>query len=420
MFKYLLILPLFLFPVLAMASQHEHNDSDEQTLYTLCHNTIDDDHDGFIDLLDSDCAQFRPVCLDGFHANEVFECVPNLPEDSICVLPQLLVDHVCTTPQPPECTPPQILNDQQICVDPPVTPPATLKVCKILEDSDGNVISGETGLTFTVPFLDATYEGAATGVPSSAVFNTPLTLETIFGDIQGQCVSRNVDFGRYYYGEENTGAWTTTYDDQVSGPATSLADLYPFNADLDAANDDFDGVINLSESNPIRTLLVLNKLNPVAPETCPEGQTGTPPNCVTPEPETPPVTQSGSSGGPSGGGSVISGPLSIGWINGNGAPTSCAPLLTKYLRYGAKNDSDEVKKLQKFLGLPQDGVFGIDTEVAVRMYQLAHAAQILSPWHLTTPSGLVYKTTRKAINEEYCKTVKEDAGPLIPWSQFFH
>lgn len=120
---------------------------DEPTLEQLCHNTIDDDHDGFIDLLDSDCAQFIPICTEGEHAGPDLLCVPNDPEDPICVAPQQLVEHVCTDPEPPpvvdlcpeegvqtelpcaippiECVEPQVLVDNE-CVDPtPVDPDCT-------------------------------------------------------------------------------------------------------------------------------------------------------------------------------------------------------------------------------------------------------------------------------------------------------
>lgn len=74
------------------------------SLEQLCHNGIDDDHDGYIDLLDSQCAEFRPVCEEGFHSNENFECVEDEEGDPVCVPPQILVEHVCTTPEGEEPT----------------------------------------------------------------------------------------------------------------------------------------------------------------------------------------------------------------------------------------------------------------------------------------------------------------------------
>ncbi len=141
----------------------------------------------------------------------------------------------------------------------------SIRICKIVQDSQGNVVAGNSGTTFTVPFVNATYEDPATAVPSSAVFTTPLTLQTVFGDVQGQCVTKSdLAFGRYYYGEEQITSgseWETPlYDDQVNGQASSLSDLKPFNAGLDPTNDNFDGVINIDANNPSRTLIVLNKM----------------------------------------------------------------------------------------------------------------------------------------------------------------
>lgn len=150
----------------------------------------------------------------------------------------------------------------------PAPATGTIKVCKVILDDEGNVIAGAPGTTFTVPWLDANYEGDAIGTPNSAVFTTPLNpLENVFGSVEGECVTyEDVAVGRYYYGEEQISsgvAWETPlYNDQVSGPVDSLSDMKPFNSDLDSANDDFDGVINVS-ANQTRTLIVLNQLKEV-------------------------------------------------------------------------------------------------------------------------------------------------------------
>lgn len=289
MYKYLLVLPLILFPFVAMASTHEHNDNDESSLYTLCHNTIDDDHDGFIDLLDSDCAQYRPVCLDGFHSNEVFECVPNIPEDPICTPPQLLVNHECVTPQPPECTPPQILSDVQTCIDPP---------------------------------------------PVVVTCESPQIL------VDNECVNPPV--------------------------------VEPTNPN---GNDNGNG------------------------------------------------PQGGGGGGSGGGGGPISGPFSFGFVNGYVPPvTACTELISKYLRKGwSGNDEGQVVLLQNFLNnnlgltLPLNGIFDEDTENAVRAFQLKFSDDVLKPWHLTTPTGITYITTRHQINKLWCASLNVPLPDLTPW-----
>ncbi|HVZ76338.1 MAG TPA: Ig-like domain-containing protein [Candidatus Paceibacterota bacterium] len=140
------------------------------------------------------------------------------------------------------------------------------------------------------------------------------------------------------------------------------------------------------------------------------------------------------SGGGGGGGVVISGPLSIGYVNTNtggssgstggsvlGAstetPASCSAYLTSYMGLGRRNDPDQVKKLQAFLNtelgldLEVSGTFDTATWTAVNQFQLKYWDQILKPWvsfgletdH--TPTGYVYKTTLRQINNIECASL---------------
>ncbi len=89
----------------------------------------------------------------------------------------------------------------------------------------------------------------------------------------------------------------------------------------------------------------------------------------------------------------------------------CAPLLTDYLRMGQNNDADQVRLLQAFLkgveGFDVDvnGIFDQKTDTAVRAFQVRYAEDILLPWGLSAnePTGYVYYTTQKKINEIYCE-----------------
>ena len=86
------------------------------------------------------------------------------------------------------------------------------------------------------------------------------------------------------------------------------------------------------------------------------------------------------------------------------------------MRVGAKNNPDQVKKLQTFLNkqlgtsLPVTGYFGSKTLDAVNKFQVANADQILSPWvplglpNAQTPTGYVFKTTKRWINVLECKS----------------
>ncbi|MES2007150.1 MAG: immunoglobulin-like domain-containing protein [Patescibacteria group bacterium] len=153
---------------------------------------------------------------------------------------------------------------------------------------------------------------------------------------------------------------------------------------------------------------------------------------------TPPSNGGGNGGGGSGGG-VVSGPLSIGFVNTNptnggqvlGAstealPAGCELYLKSYLKMGAKNDAGEVKKLQSFLntfmnaGLPVTGVFGPMTFKAVQNFQLKHWDEVLAPWvsfGLTSDhsaTGYVYKTTKRMVNLVYCAGAIEIPKPQLP------
>ena len=76
---------------------------------------------------------------------------------------------------------------------------------------------------------------------------------------------------------------------------------------------------------------------------------------------------------------------------------------------GRNNDPEEVRKLQGFLNaemgssIPITGFFGQLTDEAVRAFQSKYATEILGPWGINTPTGYVYLTTRKKINEIFCR-----------------
>lgn len=83
--------------------------------------------------------------------------------------------------------------------------------------------------------------------------------------------------------------------------------------------------------------------------------------------------------------------------------------LLEYLKIGAKNNPAEVLKLQKFLlefeqlETPVTGVFDQATFEAVSAFQERYKEDILVPWEHPAPTGYVYITTKKKINEIYCE-----------------
>jgi hypothetical protein len=158
--------------------------------------------------------------------------------------------------------------------------------------------------------------------------------------------------------------------------------------------------------------------------TVPEGMTINDGVCTTPVVETPTVTTPTTGGGRSGsrrggGGSVLG--ASTGQVLGE----SCGLYLEKHLRFGSKkNDSEQTKKLQTFLNkwmgttLPISGMYDSATEKAVKAFQAKYASDILTPWKIGAPTGLVYFTTLHKINELECP---EAAGAkptnLVDWSK---
>ncbi|MBI4088103.1 hypothetical protein HY418_01840 [Candidatus Kaiserbacteria bacterium] len=95
----------------------------------------------------------------------------------------------------------------------------------------------------------------------------------------------------------------------------------------------------------------------------------------------------------------------------------CNAYLTAFIRYGKKdNDTQQVRRLQLVLrdfehaSVEVNGIYDMATLAAVNAFQQKYAAEILTPWGITQPTGYVYLTTRKKVNEVYCNNTK--AFPL--------
>lgn len=143
-----------------------------------------------------------------------------------------------------------------------------------------------------------------------------------------------------------------------------------------------------------------------------------------------PSTGTGGGNGGSGSGSgngVTSGPLSVGYSNSGGdgmvlgtttTIKDCNQYLTGFIHTGAQNDANQVKRLQYVLHdfegatLEVHGVYDAATLAAVHIFQAKYASDILTPWGIKNPTGYVYVTTRKKINEVYCRSTK-----LFPLTQ---
>ncbi|MEK9148610.1 MAG: peptidoglycan-binding domain-containing protein, partial [Candidatus Desantisbacteria bacterium] len=86
--------------------------------------------------------------------------------------------------------------------------------------------------------------------------------------------------------------------------------------------------------------------------------------------------------------------------------------LLEYLRIDLPNNPVEVVKLQRFLkqnegfaDLQVNGVFDQATLDAVNIFQMRYFVDVLIPWgyDYNDPTGYVYITTKKKVNEIYCQ-----------------
>jgi hypothetical protein len=126
----------------------------------------------------------------------------------------------------------------------------------------------------------------------------------------------------------------------------------------------------------------------------------------------------GSFGAVTGGGSVLGASTST--VSGDSA--MCKDILiSDYMRRGRANNPEQVRLLQTFLNgemssnLPVTGFFGLLTENAVKAFQTKYAADILTPWGLTQPTGFVYKTTLRRINLIHCAALSIPMPDLTPF-----
>jgi Domain of unknown function (DUF5011)/HYR domain len=115
---------------------------------------------------------------------------------------------------------------------------------------------------------------------------------------------------------------------------------------------------------------------------------------------------------PSGGGSYSSGGSSGSYVSSFSpisltVANSC-PLITTFMKIAANNDRTEVIKLQTFLSTVEhftvavNGTFDVATDAAVKAFQAKYFTDTMGPWKTQAPSGYVYITTKKKINEIAC------------------
>lgn len=145
-------------------------------------------------------------------------------------------------------------------------------------------------------------------------------------------------------------------------------------------------------------------------------------NDSNPNPPTNPGGNGPVVGGFFGGGN---GPIVLGAsTNGQVLGDSCGLYMDKHIRFGSsRNNVEQVKKLQEFLNkwmgskLPITGYYGPMTYAQVKAFQAKYGDDILKPWGLNEPTGLVYLATLRKINKLECPDLSLELPALVPWSQ---
>lgn len=98
----------------------------------------------------------------------------------------------------------------------------------------------------------------------------------------------------------------------------------------------------------------------------------------------------------------------VGEILGDFSGPSCEYYISTFLKKGANNPVNQVRKLQIFLNdymgenLAIDGVYGNATFEAVKRFQIREADEVLLPWGIDEATGIVRETTMRRINNIMC------------------
>lgn len=120
----------------------------------------------------------------------------------------------------------------------------------------------------------------------------------------------------------------------------------------------------------------------------------------------------GSLGGGGGGPVTYGAVLGISTSSAEDFGPACEEYLTAFIKSGQANDPEQVRRLQIVLRdfegaqVTVNGVYDAVTLAATRAFQSKYSADILTPWRLTSPTGFVYLTTRKKVNEIYCRNTR--------------
>lgn len=357
------------------SSSYNPNDTDETGALPICWNGVDDDGDGKTDFPnDPGCSS--PVDTDesnsssgGGVENTLALCSDTLDNDADSLVD--LSDPDCSAFKPRLVVVKTVINDNG------GTKTVSDFSLHVATSSPGSAdaIGVSSGATVTLPFGGTWIVGEDQESGYTATFG-------------GDCNS----LGQVTLAAGETKNCTITNDD--------VAPLAP--ACSDGIDNDGDGLIdsvdpgcsNASDDN----------------EADPSGESSSTP---------PPSGGGGRSGG--GGGSSIAAQVASPAILGASTTVpvvangeSCDRYLTAFIRSGRTNDEEQVKRLQYVLrefegasSVEVNGVYDTATLSMVHAFQSKYASEILAPWGISKSTGYVYLTTRKKVNEIYCRDTNQ-------------
>ncbi len=369
------------------AAEDDNTEAPNPPPAPACSNNTDDDGDGFVDENDPAChSDGNPDNSSSYDPNRTSELPVNDPPAQVPGPENTLA--LCSD---------GVDNDADGTID--LADPdcaafmAKLIVVKIVVNDNG----GTSAISDFSLHVATTSTGMAETIGvSSGATTTVLAGTWTVGEIQksgytatfgGDCNSS----GQVTLGAGETKTCTIVNND-VAPSATACAD---------GIDNDGDGLIDSADA----------------------GCTGPSDNDETNPPS------GGSSGGGGGGGgggsgglvtqaSVIAAPAGA-VLGASSAPPvasteSCDRYLTAFIKSGANNDEDQVRRLQyvlrEFEGVStvqQNGVYDAATLAAVHAFQAKYAPEILTPWGIGKSTGFVYLTTRKKVNEIYCRSTNQ-------------
>ncbi|MBL8158478.1 peptidoglycan-binding protein [bacterium] len=180
-------------------------------------------------------------------------------------------------------------------------------------------------------------------------------------------------------------------------PVNPCDDIFPHIPNMPECNDDGDNGGGGEEPTDVCPNIEGDQAS------VPEGKVLENGQCV----DAPSTGGGGGSGGGSGGGGGGGG--GGGSVLGTTTAAACEKYISTFMRRGQVNDAEQVKRVQGILKMfegadvEETGEYDEKSEAAIKAFQLKYADEVLTPWGIQAPTGYVFLTTRKKLNEVYCK-----------------